>query len=1026
MGILAGKGNSPPVMLRRTALWCGTGLAALLGIAALAVALAVYRPELLRGPVQRALSPRGGSATLAGLKLTLSPPALTIEGLSIAGPPREGDLLRIDFLRVEAIPTRLLRGGPWMRRVEARGLVIERMRPRESKGPPDLTPITRLFDIEELSLTDARLRLAFSQGRLDADALRLSLVPGEGGIRRFSGQGELSFRRNGSAVAYGKVLAQGKVTPGPAIEVDLELAPARLELPMFSGDVSGRADLRVTRKNFQAADLVLNLPRGRLSLGPQEPRNLGPIRLDAAGSATLDGRDLRLEVRGLDVEGLLAARGGIGGPTPESLSGTADGEILRVERLKHLLAFLLPDRLKGMDLTGKLPFRIVLDARGKARVLALELLPEDLAFSWPDAGIRCSFGGELKASSTLQEWRAGRARLDWRLSAGAGGILYEDRAVPLGALEVLGSAKADAGNIRIEGIDLRSETLGRVTGDLVFLEGGAGGSLNGRNLSAAALLSLAGAVSGRDAAGWSPGGTIDVSARLEPAEGGSRMSATAALARIGFSSPAGDLMGQNLAGRFDLEARLGPRPVLKAGLVMGGGEALWGTVYLNLAEEPLDLQAGLTRTAPGEYKDIFLNGGLAGFGRLKLEGTALREKENWRHRGKLVMSETRLGPVFRVFLRDPLASSHPDLAGLRMDGTARLELAFNGSEKMADLDGRLLMRSVDLRAEGEPPILSGLDIDLPIAYSLGVPDPESPSPPGTAGWGRLSLKELRLGGQQLGPLEMPAALVPNRLYLDGSIDASPFGARLSLRRIRVDDPLSPGFRIRLAARLDDLNLARLGGDYSLLEGRLGGLLDPVVIGSDRLTASGDLTGELFGGRMDIGGVTVERPFAPGREIGADVTVSRIDLERLSAALDVGRITGRISGYLAGLRVAYGQPVAFHLAMQSEPVKGVTQLVSLKAVNSISLVSTGSPLTGVGSSLMATFFREFPYAKIGFECTLKNDVFAVRGLIREDGVEYLVKRRLFAGINVINRNPDNRIGFSDMLERAKRATGERPP
>ncbi|MDH3382659.1 MAG: hypothetical protein OEM42_01215 [Deltaproteobacteria bacterium] len=34
--------------LRRTALWCGAGSAALLAVAALAVALAVYRPQLVR------------------------------------------------------------------------------------------------------------------------------------------------------------------------------------------------------------------------------------------------------------------------------------------------------------------------------------------------------------------------------------------------------------------------------------------------------------------------------------------------------------------------------------------------------------------------------------------------------------------------------------------------------------------------------------------------------------------------------------------------------------------------------------------------------------------------------------------------------------------------------------------------------------------------------------------------------------------------------------------------------------------
>jgi hypothetical protein len=68
------------------------------------------------------------------------------------------------------------------------------------------------------------------------------------------------------------------------------------------------------------------------------------------------------------------------------------------------------------------------------------------------------------------------------------------------------------------------------------------------------------------------------------------------------------------------------------------------------------------------------------------------------------------------------------------------------------------------------------------------------------------------------------------------------------------------------------------------------------------------------------------------------------------------------------------------------------------------MSTGSALSGMEISLMATFFREFPYEK--------------------NGVEYLVKRRFLTGIDVINGNPDNHIGFSDMLERAKRVTGDR--
>ncbi len=1013
-----------PVTLRRTALWCGAGLAALLVAAALVVALAVYRPQLVRPWVERALTPRGGTASLAALRLSLAPPALELSDLTIAGPPHEGDLFRLDHLQCELILSRLFHGGPWLRRVEARGLVFERLRPRETKGPPDLTPLTRLFDIEDLSLADTRLRVALPQGDLTADGIRLRLVPGEGGIRAFNGEGEVTFRRKGSTIAQGTLSARGNVTPGPAIEVGLELAAARLTLPEFTGDVSGQTRLRVTRKRVRAEELTLTLTQGRVSLGPQGTTTLGPIRLHAVASSTLTGREPILEVRELDIAGLLLARGRLGGSTLEEVSGTLEGEVPRVERVQTVLAPLLPGSLAGTDLTGSLPYRLLLSARGAARVLSLDLLPRDLQVSWPNAGLRCLFGGALRATIPLEGWNPGRATLMWNLSADAGNVFYEDRPLPLGAWEVRGTAEATGNSFRVGSLDLQSESLGRLTGELALRGGSVSGRLDGAGLPADNLATLARALSGREWDSWSPTGSIDVAARLEPSAGGPRIAATATLGQIGFRSPAGDVLAQNLAGKVVLEALLTPHPRMEADVILGLGEALWDTVYVDLAKAALDLHAGGTRVGPDEYRDLALEGGLAGFGRLTVKGKARHAEGMWRHQGHLKVSDAKLGPIFRTFLRDPLAAKHRVLAGLAMDGTAEVDLAFSGSGQAADLDGALKVRSGDVRRGAEPPLLSGLTIDLPIVYSLGAENPGRSRPSDAKQWGRLSLKNLRLADQELGPLDMPAVLVPNHLYLGGAVDASLFGAKLSLRRIQVDEPLSPDFRINMAAQLDGLDLARAAGESSMLEGHLGGLLDPVAIGLKRMTAAGELTGDLFGGRMDVRNVTVERPFSAGRETGADVNVRLIDLERFSAALGVGRIRGRLSGSVEGLRVAYGQPVAFHLRMESVPTKGVSQSVSLKAVNSISLVSTGSALSGLGSSLMTTFFKEFPYEKIGFACNLKNDVFIVRGLVQEDGVEYLVKRRFFGGINVINANPDNRIGFSDMVERAKRVTGER--
>jgi hypothetical protein len=1022
--------------------------------------MAVYRPALVRPWVERALTPRGGTASLAALKISLTPPTVVLSGLAIAGPPPEGDRTRLDHLRFELIPGRFFHGGPWLRHVEARGVMFERPRPRETEGPPDVTALTRLFDIEDLSLTDARLRFAMPQGVLSIDGLRMNLAPGKDGMRTFGGSGDLSFPGKGSPVFATRFSARGTVTPEPALAVDIEAASGHLELPWISGNLSGRTRLTMTRKNLRVDDLFLTLPQGRVNLGPRRAILTEPIRLNVAAGSALDGRNPLLEVRGLDIGGLLVARGRLSGPTLERMSGTLEGEIPRVERVRTYWAPLLPGTLADMELTGRLPWRLSLSTGTTDRLLTLDLLPSDLGLSWASAGLECRLGGSFKAAGSLDGWLHGRTALSgrvqgtgqfdrpplavrrfrfdvplagamgaptlpgWTLSTGPGEVLYEGRPLPLGMLAIRGSARPVEDSYRVEDVEIRSGSLGRLAGQVTYRGGSVGGRLDGEGLPADNLADLGGAIGGHDWKEWSPTGAIDIAARLDSAEDVRRVAVTATLGELGFRSPSGDAMGQHLAGTIELKALLIRDPLVNVALAVRQGEALWGTIYLDLAKNPLDLRVGGSRVGPEEYKDLLLEGGLEGFGRMKAEGKAHRKDGKLRHEGRLVLRDVRLGPIFRTFLRDPLAASEPGLVGLEMEGAAEVALSFTGTGKTTALDGTLRLRSGELRRKAEPPLLSGLEIDLPIAYSFGAANPGLPVPSDATKWGRLRLEKIRLSGQELGPLEMPAVLVPNHLYLGGTVEASLFGAKLALRRIQVDEPLSPGFRIRMAAELDDLNLSGIAGNDPMLEGRLGGTLDPLTIDRERVTAAGTLTGDLFGGRLDVRRLTVERPFGAGREIGADVTVDRIDLERFSAALGFGRVTGRLSGSVKGLRVAYGQPVAFDLRMESVATKGVSQSVSLKAVNSISLISTGSALSGMGISLMAALFREFPYEKIGFECGLNNDVFRVRGLIHENGVEYLVKRRFFTGIDVVNGNPDNRIGFSDMLERAKRVADER--
>jgi hypothetical protein len=132
------------------------------------------------------------------------------------------------------------------------------------------------------------------------------------------------------------------------------------------------------------------------------------------------------------------------------------------------------------------------------------------------------------------------------------------------------------------------------------------------------------------------------------------------------------------------------------------------------------------------------------------------------------------------------------------------------------------------------------------------------------------------------------------------------------------------------------------------------------------------------------------------------------------------MTGMIQGSLRNLEIEYGQPSRFVLDVESVKTEGVKQKISVDAVQNISILGTGSEgMTAVLSSGIKRFFKEYPYSRIGIQCTLENDKFSVRGKIHEGGTEYLVRRAFLRGIDVVNQNPQNEISFKDMQERIKR-------
>jgi hypothetical protein len=195
---------------------------------------------------------------------------------------------------------------------------------------------------------------------------------------------------------------------------------------------------------------------------------------------------------------------------------------------------------------------------------------------------------------------------------------------------------------------------------------------------------------------------------------------------------------------------------------------------------------------------------------------------------------------------------------------------------------------------------------------------------------------------------------------------------------------------------------------------------PVLdITAARITTSGRAEFDIFGGRVVVRDVAVDTPFSAGRVLSCNVDLLDLDLKKVTDVVPFGGVTGIIRGRVLGLTITYGQPESFNLSLESVPRKGVAQTFSLKAIDNLTVLSSGQRAATGSSPFWMRFMRGFHYAKIGIVSTLRNDAFTLNGTIHEKGLEYLVKRSALFGIDVVNRMPETKISFKDMMSRLER-------
>jgi hypothetical protein len=149
-------------------------------------------------------------------------------------------------------------------------------------------------------------------------------------------------------------------------------------------------------------------------------------------------------------------------------------------------------------------------------------------------------------------------------------------------------------------------------------------------------------------------------------------------------------------------------------------------------------------------------------------------------------------------------------------------------------------------------------------------------------------------------------------------------------------------------------------------------------------------------------------------LSADVTLHQIDLAPLADAYNFGAITGKLDGSIDGLQLIGGSPVAFKASLLAES----GGRISLRAANNLSVITGGTPASGLQSAMMK-LFKSASYKRMGLNVALQNGVCTLSGLDGDDSGYSIVEGSGLPYMHVTGTQ--SRIEWPLLVKRLKAAT-----
>jgi hypothetical protein len=466
---------------------------------------------------------------------------------------------------------------------------------------------------------------------------------------------------------------------------------------------------------------------------------------------------------------------------------------------------------------------------------------------------------------------------------------------------------------------------------------------------------------------------------------------------LSFSNQSATQIAEDLSVTGQLDARMKQNQwQWQANLKSDSGQAYSEPIFLDLMQHPVSL------SGKGEIS--------ADFDALRVVELQFDQQSvlsgnlslNWQQGGltdfKLASEAIDLSKLYPVWLQ-PFALGTA-AAKMQLEGQA----AVNIDWQQGDYQLQLAVDELSLKDETEKFSLQNLNGKLAWTNTDNAMSSK-------LNWSRAKLYALDLGAAGIA-----AESRNNGLTLTEGLDLPVLDGSLQVNAFELQRKADGHVDWQFDGLLKPISMESLSAalEWPPLHGKLSGIIPRVSYSGQQLTIDGALQMKIFDGTTVIRDLRLTSPLGRLPQLYANIDISDLDLGLLTRTFDFGLISGRLEGYVHGLRLSNWRPVQFDARLQTPEDNPGKRRISQRAVDNLTEIGGGA--SGMLSRSFLGFFEDFSYQKLGLACRLQNEMCLMSGVGEAEQGYYIVKGGggLPPWINVIGYT--QRVDWADLIAR----------